>query len=43
MATAAEQRTEIAVHNPATGEVIRSVHATSIDATSDQETTIGSE
>jgi acyl-CoA reductase-like NAD-dependent aldehyde dehydrogenase len=31
MATAEEQRTEIAVHNPATGELIRSVHATSID------------
>ena len=31
MATAEEQRTEIAVHNPATGELIRSVHATTID------------
>ena len=31
MATAEEQRTEIEVHNPATGELIRSVHATSID------------
>src|SRR6188508_2524021 len=31
MATAEEQRTDIAVHNPATGELIRSVHATSVD------------
>ena len=31
MATAEEQRTEIAVHNPATGELIRSVHATTVD------------
>jgi acyl-CoA reductase-like NAD-dependent aldehyde dehydrogenase len=31
MATAEEQRTEIAVHNPATGELIRSVHATTVE------------
>jgi acyl-CoA reductase-like NAD-dependent aldehyde dehydrogenase len=31
MATAEEQRTEIEVHNPATGELIQSVHATTVD------------
>ncbi len=31
MATAEEKRTEIAVENPATGELIRNVHATTID------------